>query len=172
MKKIFITLSAILLLGLNACETVYYYEYSIENETNYSIKIEGYDRFEIVYSNDGLTNTKTRNNDYLTEVEIINIQPNSNYSVFKGLGFVAEGQGVFGNVGIDSVNIIFDNQKALVQYCDEESLRNCYFERNIMNIDTEYERVETGRSSGEIEYSFTYTITVADYERAVPFEAK
>lgn len=172
MKYIFITLSTILLLGLGACETVYYYEYSIENETNHSIRIESYDRFEIIYSNDGLTYTKTRNEDYLSVVEIININPNSNYSVFKGLGFVGEGQGIFGNVDIDSVNIIFDDQKALVQYCDEESLRNCYFERNIMDLDTEYEKVKTGRSSGEIEYRFTYTITEADYEKAVPFEAK
>lgn len=172
MKYIYITFGIILLLSLGACETVYYYEYSIENETNHSIRIEGYDRFGIVYSNDGLTYTKTRNEDYLSEVEIINISPNSNYSVFKGLGFVGEGQGIFGNVDIDSVNIIFNDQKALVQYCDEESLRNCYFERNLMNIDTEYEKVKTGRSSGEIEYSFTYTLTETDYANAVPLEAK
>lgn len=168
----FITLSTILLLGLGACETVYYYEYSIENETNHSIRIESYDRFEIVYSNDGLTYNKTRNENYLSEVEIINIDPNSNYSVFKGLGFVGEGQGVFGNVDIDSVSIVFNNEKFSIQYCDEESLRTCYFERNIMDINNEYEKVKTGRSSGEIEYRFTYTITEADYEKAVPFEVK
>lgn len=170
MRTKYFTVIIALLLAMGSCETVYYYQYIIENQTDHLIRIEGYHRFDIGYSKDGII--KTRNENLLNTVEIIEIKPHSNYSVFKGLGFHSESQGIFSNANIDSVNIIFNSQKILVQYCNEESLRSCIIERNIMNIEDEYEKIKTGRSSGEKEYSFTYIITEADYINALPIEAE
>jgi hypothetical protein len=169
MRTIFSTVCITLLLTMVSCEKVYYHQYVVQNKTDYSIRIEGYHRFDIGYSKDG--RIKTRNENLLSTVEIIDIKPNSEYAVFKGLGFHAEPQGIFSNADIDSVNIIFNTQKILVQYCNEESLRGCDIERNIMGIESEYVRRKIGRSSGEIEYSFTYTITETDYNNALPIEA-
>ena len=169
MRTKFFNVIIALLLAMGSCETVYYYQYIVENQTDHLIRIEGYHRFDIGYSKDGII--KTRNENLLSTVEIITIKPHSKYSVFKGLGFHSEPQGIFNNANIDSVNIIFNSQKILVQYCNEESLRYCDIERNIMGIESEYVRRKIGRSSGEKEYSFIYTITEADYNNALPIGA-
>lgn len=84
--------------------------------------------------------------------------------------------GIFDNTGIDysgidSVTIIFDNQRIIVQYCDEmRELAVCDIERNIMRDDNEEYFVKTEVEKRTTRY--TYTLTEADYERAVAIEAK
>jgi hypothetical protein len=175
MRTLFFAVCITLLLTMTSCEKAGYNQYVVQNGTDHSIRIEGYDRFQFVYSNGVQTSTKTRKKDFKSTVEIIAIKPHDAYVVFKGTGFHGEPQGIFSYPDeIDSVNIIFNNQKILVQYCDEESLKSinfCDIERNIMNNEIEYEKTKIGRSSSEIEYNFTYTITEADYNNALPIEA-
>lgn len=159
--------SLLFILIFSGCEKIYYYEYVIKNETNNYIKIVGYDRFEFIY-----TQNETiikRNSDLLLESESISIDPHSQYSVIKTRGFHAEPEGIFSDIHIDSVNIIFNNNRILTQFCDSyPSLRTCNVKRNIMGYDSEYKREKVGRSSREKEYRFTYTITEEDYNNAIP----
>ncbi len=150
-----------LMIMLYSCEKEYYWEYVIQNETNSEILIEGFDRFD--WKGNRLIN-------YSNPLEEIDIKPDQNFSVRRGRGLDNEPLGIFENFEIDSVNIIFDNKKIIIQVCDEHALSICDFERNILAYDTEYKREKTGRSSGENEYRFIYTITEEDYNNAVPIE--
>lgn len=149
----------IILFFLVGCEKVYYWEYVILNETNYVITIKGYDRFEL--------NNK-RFTDISDSVETIVIQPFQKYAIIRARGFQADPLGIFENMGIDSVNIIFSNEKILVQQCNESSLIDCEsITKNITDYNNEYKKEKTGRSSGENEFRFTYFITEEDYNNAV-----
>ena len=148
----------LILFTLSSCEPVYYYEYVVKNETGRSVKIEGFDRINTSYDIE------------MDDVETIYIEANSFYSISKQMGYHAEFPGIFQSVQIDSVNIMFDNEKQIVQSCNQPELRICLDEvyRNIMNFESgDYVIEKTGRSSGKIEYRYTYTLTEEDYERAV-----
>lgn len=150
------------ILLLTSCEKEYYWEYEIKNETNHNISITCYDRYN-------LNNIRYEN--IFSLAECINIEPNKNWSVIRLRGFQPDPSGIFENWEIDSVNIVFDNQKVIVQFCNEYNfLELCPIERNITAYDTEYKKVKTGRRSGENEYRFTYTITEEDYNNAVEIE--
>ena len=151
----------LLLLLLSSCEKEYYYEYVVKNNTAYDVSIEGYNRIDI--SNQRIPDSKST-------LEIIDIKPFSSYRILKARGFHPDPVGIFNSDEIDSVNIFFNKEKIIVQSCDEPDCRFSDIERNIMGYDSEYEKVKTGRSSGEKEYRFTYTITEDDYNRAVSVE--
>ncbi len=155
-------LTIIILIFLMGCEKVYYWEYVILNKTSYTITIKGYDRIDLNYKR-------------LTEIngsaETIVIQPFQKYETTRARGLNGDPLGVFENMGIDSVNIIFNNEKILIQQCDEPSLTVCSnIIKNVADYDNEYTKEKTGRSSGENEYRFTYTLTEEDYNNAVPIE--
>ncbi len=152
----FVILVFILICG---CEKEYYWEYVIQNETNTNVLIKGFDRFD--WNGNRLSN-------YNKSIESIEIEPYESFSVRRALGFQPDTEGIFEDFEIDSVNIIFDNEKVIVQFCNEYSLRVCELERNIVAYETEYVRKKTGRSSNENEYRFTYTLTEEDYNNAVP----
>jgi len=171
MRTICISICLIGLLVVGGCEVVYHYDYIVENKTDHVIRIEGYDRFDFATSEGGIKMELNEND--LSPVDIIDIDPHSKYSVTKGKGFHADPQGPFSVREIDSVNIIFNNQKILVLYCnDRSSLRDCELERNIMDFEREYERKKIGRSSGQNEYSFTYNITEEDYNNATQIDVE
>lgn len=142
----------IILFLFTQCEPSYYNKYVVRNETSHSIKIQAYNRFA--------------DEDYQIKPERINIAPNSSYTAIKQAGYHAEPEGIFIRYEIDSVSISFDNIKVMVQFCDNGLLNDCDIERNIMNVELEYDKKLTGKSSGHNEYQFTYTITNEDYESA------
>lgn len=152
MKYTTILFLALFLVQSCIIETEYTNQYVLQNETLHSIKIQAYYR---------------RDSAYLEKSERIFIPPNGSYTVDKQTGYHREPLGVFNRWEIDSISIIFDNEKLLVQSCDSGSLSFCKMERNLMDFDSEYEVKKIGRSSGENEYRFTYTFTEKDYEKAV-----
>jgi hypothetical protein len=155
-------LTIIVLIFLIGCEKEYYWEYVILNETSSTITITGYDRIDL-------------NNKRLTEinssVETIVIQPFKKFEATRARGLNGDPLGIFENMGIDSVNIVFNTEKMIIQHCEEPSLTVCgSIVKNITDYDNDYEKVKTGRSSKENEYRFTYTITQEDYNNAVPIK--
>jgi hypothetical protein len=150
----------IIVISLISFEKEYYWEYKIKNETSHSIKILGFDRFSYL----GIRNE-------IIEAEIITIQPELSFSIVKSRGLYAQPLGIFQNWEVDSVNIVFDNRKVIVQFCNEyDILELCPVKRNITAYDTEYKKENTGKRSGENEYRFTYTITEEDYNNAVEID--
>lgn len=163
MKKIVLQLSILAIVILfTSCTKHSYDEWVILNNTEYPVAVHAYD---------------TDREDGLFDESFI-IQANSEYNVPKGnRGRYHELPGIFKNSDVDSVAIIFNNERIIIQTCDyeygDDSLRfgaACQFPRNIMDHDNreDYIKTDINRNS----YRFTYTITQADYERAVPFEAK
>lgn len=153
-KTLIITLVSIFFFC--ACEKSWYNEYVIFNNTDYKITISAYDTdVEPVYKSDFFT-----------------IDARSHYSVLKGNGIDIDYQGVF-NIGeIDSVVINFNDERMIIQSCELEYGDGCNFDRNIMNYNNETDFVKTkiGKTSGHIEYRYTYTITEEDYNNAVAIE--
>jgi len=141
---------------LCSCEKSWYHEYVIINDTDYNVTISAYDTDV----------NPTFNSDVIT------INPGSSYSVLKGNGLNADYHGVFTIGEIDSVVIIFNNERSIIQTCNFEYGDACKFDRNIMDYNNESDFVKTkkGKSQGKQEYRFTYTITEEDYNNAVPIE--
>lgn len=163
MKKLILKLSILAMVILfSSCEKAWYDDWIISNNTDYLITVYAYDT--------------DREND-LFDASFL-IQANSEYKVLKGnRGRNRDFQGIFKDDGVDSVAIIFNNERIIIQTCDyeygDDSLRfgaACQFPRNIMdhNNREDYIKTDINRNS----YRFTYTITQADYERALPMEAK
>ena len=120
--------------------------YTVTNNTSKQLKIRGY-------------NVKYEGGLY---TEMIEIQPNSKFSVGKGKGEEYQAPGIFSSGGIDSVCIIFDNARIIKYRCNIAQGQNlCDDMRNILNYYKYYEQVK-----GEHESTFTYTITEEDYELA------
>lgn len=78
--------------------------------------------------------------------------------------------GIFEYPEVDSVLIIFDNKRIIIQTCEYEGGSACHYPRNLMDYDNREDYVQTEISTNS--YRYTYTITEADYEKAVPIEAK
>ncbi len=152
MKDIVVLFLALLLMRSCIIETEYTNQYVLQNETSHSIKIQAYYRLDILY---------------LEKSERIFILPHGSYTVDKQAGYHSEPLGVFNRWEIDSISIVFDEEKLLVQYCDSGPLSFCKLERNLMDFDAEYDTKKIGRSSGKDECRFTYTFTENDYEKAV-----
>lgn len=162
MKKLFIQLSipAIVIL-FTSCNKISHDDWVILNDTEYLVAVYAYD---------------TDREDDLFDDSFL-IQANSEYKVPKGnRGRYWDPPGIF-NWEVDSILIIFDNERIIIQTCDYEVVDDgllygaaCQFPRNIMdhNNREDYIKTEINRNS----YRYTYTITEADYERAVPVEAK
>jgi hypothetical protein len=163
MKKIIIQLSILTIVILfTSCDKTWYDDWVILNDTEYLVEVYAYD---------------TDREDDLFDDSFV-IQPNSEHKVPKGRsGVDADYQGIFKNPDADSVAIIFNNERIIIQICDYDGSDDgrrygaaCQFPRNIMDFYNreDYIKTEINRNS----YRFTYTITQADYERAVPIEAK
>ncbi len=150
------------LIPIWGCEKDYYWEYKIINQTGYPIQMEGYDCINL--------SNNARNGNVEDSKEVIRIEASGIFTVTRARGINSEPTGIFDNMGIDSVNIIFDSERIIIQYCELTSLSDCTIPGNIAGYETAYEKIKTGRSTGENEYRFIYTITEEDYNYAVPFE--
>ncbi len=148
MKSINIITVAIVIL-LSGCLKSYHDTYVVVNNTNKNVQIEG---FTVKISKE--------NNENFIYNEAIEIQPNSKYTILKGLGENSQPRGIFEVDWIDSVNIIFNNQKIIKYKCDDNYFF-CADKRNILGYNDYYEK-----SCGEHDCTYTYTITEADYESA------
>lgn len=151
--SILFSFTAIIFL-FSGCEKIWSDEYIIVNNTDYTISIFAYDS----------------QTDPYTENETFSINNYSEYKILKGRGYHADYPGVFKNPETDSVIIKFNNEKIIIQSCEFSQHISCDFDRSLMNYLNEGDFVRTefeGRGT-----RYTYTITEADYERAVPFEAK
>lgn len=155
-KNSSLLIKLLLIATMSSCESSWYHEYVIKNDTDYRILIEAYD----------VNGTSKKNN---TPVDTININAHSYYSVLKGNGFEGEEQGVFKNEQVDSVVIHFDNNRILIFSCGNDYGSACFFDRNIMNYNNEDDFIKTkkGKSNGNIEYKFTYMITNEDYNNSI-----
>lgn len=142
-----------------ACERSGSNEFVINNQTNHTITILGY-------------NVKGLSVDKVNYLDRISISPDSEYSISKRTGYQSEDQGVFSSYEIDSVVIIFDEIRKFSQYCGQVFGRDCALERNIMNYQDYYDIVKTGRSCGGDEFRYTYTITEEDYNNASIIDGK
>lgn len=139
----------LLLIIFTGCEKVWTVEQIIENSTGHDIMIKTYDQQG-------------------RELEAVTIAPNKSYTQTSIKEPRNTDDFFLLKYWADSVNIIFDNEKLIIQ-TSSYSLINCPYtiDRNIMCLN-EYEKEDMGTHS----IRYTYTITEADYERAVPFEAK
>jgi len=147
------------------CSTYWHVQVIVENTTGHNIKIEGF-YTEVVFVeeiSDGIyegTYEEVRS-------EVISIQQYESY--FQAQNFHPEDSRdyhLFIEEPIDSVFIIFDDEKVIVQSCGENELGICpeLVERNILAISLYYDREDIGRK----EYHFTYRIAEEDYNRALP----
>ncbi len=143
----------------SGCETIWYNEFVIVNTTDHEIVITAYDV-------NGLSADK------INYLEKILLNAKSSYSVLKTYGFHADDPGAFVSQEVDSVIIDFDNAMRITQVCNQILGSQCDFDRNIMNYNNSYDIVKTGRSSGQDEFRYTYTITEEDYNNASIIEGK
>lgn len=94
MKKLNVVFLALLFI-LSGCLKTYNDTYTVVNDTNKQVKING---FAVEASKGGFLYNET-----------INIAPNSKFTILKGLGENSQPRGIFQVNGIDSVIIIFAN---------------------------------------------------------------
>ena len=160
MKKSILFL--VLMFFLTSCDKVYWHEFVVVNETPHFINIEGFDKDN--------TLTGTPEDSAKVPTETIEVLPYSDYSIEKIQGSDREIDNIFVSDKIFSVLIIFNENKAIVQFCPNNPIRFCEIERNIFGFDSEYEKEKKERFKGNVEYRYTYTITEEDYNRAVPIE--
>ena len=153
MKKILI-ITLIPVFFLCACEKSWYHEYIIINDTYVEVKVYTYD-----------TDVKP-----VFISDIIIIKAKSQYSVLKENGIDLDYQGVFTNGEVDSVVISFNNERYIIQSCALGYGEGCKFDRNIMDFNNKQDFIKSirGKSSGQTEYQYTYTITEEDYNNALP----
>jgi len=135
---------------LTSCNKVYHNTFIVENKTNKKIRIEG---FATVYSKE-----INRSSVYF---EVFDIQPDSQYLFLKDIGESQQPQGVFEAPHIiDSVNIIFNNERIIKYTCFEPG-HFCFDKKNILNYEEYFEKY-----CGEHECIYTYTITEQEYDSA------
>ncbi len=161
---IYIAFFAIIFV-FNGCSTYWHVQVIVENTTSHSIKIEGF-YTEVVYTEEISEGVYEG---FYEEVgsEVITIQPYGHY--LQAQNFHPEDSRyyyLFLEYPIDSVYITFDEEKVIVQSCEEHELGLCgeLVERNILAIGLYYDREDIDRK----EYNFTYQITEEDYDRALP----
>jgi len=152
-------LYAILILFFASCETEFSNTYVIKNTTNHTIEIAVYDRigFDSVWIDPQAM--------YL---EKFSIEPNSEFKKIKSAGYHMQIQSIFESYDLDSLSIIFDSSRKISFACNQPSGSNCTGKYNLLNHEENYEKEKTGKTSGKDEFTFTYTITEADYELAEP----
>ena len=131
---------------LSACQLLYV-EVIVVNNTDHHVEIKGF--YEGV------------------ESEVIFIKP---YESYVNPQYIDREGGpsvqLFHDYPIDSVNIIFEGVKIIVQSCQESELALCPdVERNILNFELMYELEDDGRN----ERRYIYTLTEDDYNNAIPF---
>lgn len=143
MKNILVIIG--IFITISACERLYYAEVIVQNNTEHFIQIDAFFEGEAM--------------------EGFSVQPNESHIVPQHF-HPEDGTYVtlFEENRIDSVTIKFNNERIIIQSCEEVYLDYCDIERNIMLFDVYYEYEELGRK----ELQYTYFITEEDYNRALP----
>ena len=147
MRNIKFILNAFLgiVLVLFSCSLRSYVEIIVENNTEYDVLIDGFyegERIETISIN---SYDSYINSQYISPEEALDEQ-------------------LFKEYEIDSVNIIFNNEKIIVQSCEKDLLQSCcYVEKNILEFGVSYEYEDLGHKKNR----YTYTLSEEDYERAV-----
>lgn len=154
----------IMFFVFNGC-TYWYVEVIVENTTEHNIKIEGF-YTELVFTNE-ISEGVYEGSYEEVRSEVISIQPYASY--IQAQNYHPEDSRyyyIFQEEPIDSVYIIFDDEKIIVQSCEEFELGLCgeLVDRNILAIGVYYDREDINRK----EYHYTYRITEEDYQRALP----
>ena len=152
-----IIIGILLSFFLISCETVFQNSFIIQNSTSHRIEITG-------FYNDQLDSSGS--NLLVADPEKIIIEPNSEYRIFKEAGFHYQHQGIFKSYEVDSITIVFDSEKIISYACTALDSGNCSDKYNLMNLEENYIKNLTGKSSGKNEYSFTYTFYEEDYENS------
>jgi hypothetical protein len=157
MKKIYILI--VYLLMLTSCEKEYAYTYIVKNETDYTIYLKAFDinvnsHYPLVSDS-----TKTYSESYI-------IFPQTELIKIKSAGYHPDDQGIFEASGVDSISIVFDSLRIITFACEKLSGENCLGEYNLMDYENNFEKVKTGQSSGEDEYTYTFVFTNDDFEKA------
>ena len=147
--KPLIIISIVFAITLSGCGKDYHNTFTVVNNTNKQVRIEG---FAVKWSE--------KINRFSVYSDSILIDANSEFSIQKGMGESRQPQGIFQSGEIDSVNIIFDNQKIIKYSCDDE-YHLCFDKRNLLNYEEYFEK-----NCDEHECTYVYTITDADYESA------
>ena len=145
-------------LLLNGCnhETDVCANVNIHNETKYLITLEAYNKKKLI-------NT-------------IEIPANKSYNTtYQTFGHVDNYLGVFSD-NLDSVNIKFNNEKIIIQYCDGKNLSFC--PNIIKNILLEWDKqvptvggsVKLFKKNGcqILKNPYEFYFDQSDYDRAVP----
>ncbi|MBN2300637.1 MAG: hypothetical protein JXC31_05570 [Acholeplasmataceae bacterium] len=140
-------------LFIFSCEItdIDYDTYTIKNETNKDVLILAYDKY---YYFDSV------NVAYLSDSIVIYAE--GQYKVEKRTGEDHEPRGYFKSDGVDSVVILFSNQKKLIYVCDKVIGSACFDSRNIMNWH-EYSESTCEKNRG---CDYVYKITNDDYVQA------
>ena len=156
--KLILNLS-ILTLFLNACnhETDVCAKVNIHNETKYLITLEAYKKKQLINS--------------------INIPANKTYSTFQIYGPINNYLGVFADE-IDSLNIKFNNERIIVQFCDGRNLTFCpNIEKNIFyewdnQTPAVGNEVKLFKKNGcqVLKNPYEFTFYQSDFDRSVPIK--
>jgi hypothetical protein len=133
------------MFSLISCQRYTDVEVIIENNTEHQIQIEAFHEGE--------------------KLEVLDIEPYDNYIVAQKFHPEDSHIYLFQDSPVDSVNIIFDSVKIIVQSCLENDLGLCpEVYRNILSFGLNYEYYELAR----LESQYLYFITEEDYDRAIP----
>lgn len=159
----FPSLIVLVVILATSCDVTYSDEFVVLNDSNYDVRIEAYDCIGADTQNE----TLRRNDDF--KKEVIEVKKGASYKVIHDTrgysGFSSWSP--FAEADVDSVVIIFNNERILIQSCSLIRLTDCEIERNMTDYENEYTREKRNRK----EYRYTYTITNEDYDRAVAIGA-
>lgn len=138
----------LLLIIFTGCEKVWTVEQIIKNDTGHDVVIKTYQEGK--------------------ELESISISPSQNYAKISTKEHRNKDDVFILNSLADSVNIIFDNERLIIQ-SSTFPLSICPdIVRNILCLSEEYEIKDTGAYS----ICYLYSITEDDFNNAIPIESE
>lgn len=131
-----------------------YDTFTIDNQTNKKLTIEGY-----------AVKWSEKINRETVYKETFEVPANSKYSIPKGKGEESDPSGIFTDANIiDSVNIFFESERVIKFVCFEQ-FHDCSETRNILNYQEFFTKTCEDKSC-----TYVYTITNADFETAEPIK--
>jgi len=132
-----------------------YDTYTIKNQTGKTLVVMAYDKYR--YSDTILIGI------YPSSIsDSIHIPPLGQYSTKKRTGEDDEPNGYFKSDGVDSVIILFNNEKRIIYVCDKVISSACFESKNIMNWH-KYSESTCEKNRG---CDYVYNITKEDYIEA------
>lgn len=150
--KAFIPLFLFVFVSCSLFQLNWYNLHTLQNDTEHSIKVIAFERTLPIYDV----------NKRIDSIYTFTIVPNGKYEVKQRTGEDAFDQTVFQTYSVDSVILIFDNEKALFfSRCDYDN-PSCIELKNPLNLNSFESDCDTRKHGCD----YTYTITEEDYEMA------